>query len=456
MSGNGGLPVRAEAWSGGDTRLARSVARPLVRFLAQETASGVLLLLATAAALIWANSPYSEGYHHFWETEIDLMIGSWAPFAHGGHGLNLELFVNDVLMVLFFFVVGLEIKTELVTGDLSSPKEAALPALGALGGMIVPACIYALINLGGDGFDGWGVPMATDIAFAVGVLALLGPRIPSKLKLFVLALAIADDIGAILVIAVFYSEGLDYGWLSLALGGLLAVIVMQRARVWFTPVYVIVGVVIWYATFRSGVHATIAGVALGLLAPARPLLGLRAFERVEDYFSGDRTSAEELRDASWRIRETVPVTGRHLGLISPWTSFIVIPVFALANAGVTLSGDAVSAAVSSRVTLGVILGLVLGKPIGIWVATTLATRFTSVELPHGLTSMHILGAGAVAGIGFTVALFIGALAFEDPAFGEQATIGVLVSSLTATFLGFLILRRVPGPAPMPDLDDVKA
>lgn len=428
----------------------------MVRFLAQETASGLLLLLATAAALIWANSPFSEGYHHFWETEIDISIGSWMPLMLDGHSLNLELVVNDVLMVLFFFVVGLEIKSELVTGDLSSPKEAALPALAAIGGMVVPAGIYALINLGGDGISGWGVPMATDIAFAVGVLALLGPRIPSRLKLFLLALAIADDIGAILVIAVFYTEGLQFGWLGLAVAGLALVIVMQRSRVWFTPIYVMVGIVIWYATFRSGVHATIAGVALGLLAPARPLLGSRAFERVEDVVAGDNASSSELRDVSWKMRESVPVTGRLIGLLSPWTSFMIIPIFALANAGVTLSGEAVSAAASSRVTLGVIAGLVIGKPLGIWVTTMLATRYTSVELPAGLTSLHVLGAGAVAGIGFTVALFIGALAFDDPAIGEQATMGVLVASVSATLLGFLILRRIPGPAPKPDIHDIKA
>ena len=428
----------------------------MVRFLAQETASGVLLLLATAAALIWANSPFSEGYHHFWETEIELSIGSWMPLTIDGHALSLELVVNDILMVLFFFVVGLEIKTELVTGDLSSPKNAALPALAAIGGMAVPAGIYALINLGGEGISGWGVPMATDIAFAVGVLALLGPRIPSRLKLFVLALAIADDIGAIVVIAVFYSEGLQFGWLGAGVAGLALVGLMQRARVWFTPMYVLVGVFIWYATFRSGVHVTIAGVALGLIAPARPLLGSRAFERLEEVLTGGRATSREMRDATWGIRESVPVTGRLIGLLSPWTSFLVIPIFALANAGVTLSGDAVSDAASSRVTLGVIAGLVIGKPLGIWVTTMVATRFTPIELPAGLTSLHVLGAGAVAGIGFTVALFIGRLAFEDPAVGEQATMGVLVASVTATVVGFVILRRAPAPAPMPDLHDVKA
>ncbi len=428
----------------------------MVRFLAQETASGLLLLVATAAALIWANSPYSDSYHQFWETELDFAIGSWIPLQHNGHGLSLELVVNDILMVLFFFVVGLEIKTELVTGELSSLKAAALPAVAALGGMIVPAGIYAVINIGGEGFHGWGVPMATDIAFAVGVLALLGPRIPSRLKLFLLALAIADDIGAILVIAVFYSEGLQFGWLGLAIAGLVLVLIMQRNRVWFTPMYAIIGVIIWYATFRSGVHATIAGVALGLLAPARPLLGQRAFEWVEDFMSGDTATSNDLRNAGWKIRESVPVTGRLISVLAPWTSFVIIPIFALANAGVTLSGEAVADAATSRVALGVVAGLVVGKPVGIWLASMLATRFTSVELPPGLTSRHILGAGAVAGIGFTVALFIGALAFEDPAIGEQATMGVLVASVGATLLGFLILRGVPGPAPAPDLEEIKA
>ena len=428
----------------------------MVRFLAQETASGLLLLVAAAAALIWANSPFSDGYHHFWETEIELAIGSWTPLLLDGHALSLGLVVNDVLMVLFFFVVGLEIKAELVTGDLSSPKDAALPALAAVGGMAVPAAIYALINIGSEGISGWGVPMATDIAFAVGVMALLGPRVPSRLKLFLLALAIADDVGAIVVIAVFYSEGLSLGWLAAAIGGLGVVIAMQRSRMWFTPMYVIVGVIIWYATFRSGVHATIAGVALGLLAPARPLLGAKASERIRSVFSGESASPMELRDASWRIRESAPVTSRLIRLLSPWTSFLVIPIFALANAGVTLTGDAASAAARSNVTLGVIVGLVVGKPLGILLTTILATRFTSIELPDGVTPRHVLGAGAVAGIGFTVALFIGTLGFDDPALGEQATIGVLIASVTSAVIGFCILRGTKGPSPMPDMHEVKA
>jgi len=436
------LKVRPETWSGGNTPLARNLARPMVRFLAQETASGILLLVATAAALIWANLPgeLGETYHHFWETHFQLQIGAWDVFDK-----PLEAVVNDALMVLFFFVVGLEIKSELVVGDLSDPRVAALPAIAALGGMVVPAGLYLLVTFGGEGVDGWGVPMATDIAFAVGVLALLGPSIPQRLKLFLLTLAIVDDIGAILVIAAFYTRGLRFDWLALAVGLVVMIVLLKRFRVWFTPVYVIIGIVVWYATFKSGVHATIAGVALGLLAPARPLLGERAFETVEDVLSGDTADPEALRNAKWKIRESVAITSRLTQLVSPWTSFVIIPVFALANAGIPLSGDSFSAVTSSQVTIGIIAGLVIGKPLGVTLATWLAVRFNLAELPGGLNMRHVLGGGAVAGIGFTVALFIARLAFVDgeghsSALLDEAIIGILIASLLATILGWLILR----------------
>ncbi len=444
----GSIQVRREAWSGGDTRLAKTVARPMVRFLAQEAASGVLLLLATAIALIWANSQWSDSYHHLWETEVDIAIGSWMPFLHNGHGLSLELWVNDALMALFFFVVGLEIKAELVVGDLRDPKIAALPAIGALGGMIVPAGLYFLLNLGGEGIDGWGIPMATDIAFAVGVLALLGNSVPRKLKLFLLTLAIVDDIGAILVIAIFYTSSIHFNWLIAAVVGLAFTYGMQRAKVWYTPVYVLVGVFVWYATFRSGVHATIAGVALGMLTPAKPLVGPRRFESLEDVFSGDSADPAGLRDANWKIRESVSVCSRQLSVVSPWTSFFVIPIFALANAGIELSGEAVSNATTSRVTLGIILGLVVGKPLGIYAFSVLAARSGLAVLPEGVTMRHVLGAGAVAGIGFTVALFINNLAFDDlPEIKDQAVMGILFASVAASVVGALILRGAPPAEP---------
>ncbi len=438
----GSLKIRKETWTGGDTPLARVVARPLVRFLAQETASGILLLMATAAALIWVNSPWGDSYETFWETHLAITVGDTELLD-----LSLHAWVNDALMALFFFVVGMEIKSELVSGELRNPRVAALPAFGALGGMIVPALLYVVLNVGQGTASGWGIPMATDIAFAVGVLALLGPRVPQALKLFLLTLAIVDDIGAILVIALFYTEQIELGWLALA-GALLVLIASLRPlRVWYQPLYVVLGSSVWFATHESGVHATIAGVVLGLMAPGTPLLGHRAFETVEDYLTGDRVSPASLRDASFRLRESVPVTGRLTALLSPWTSFVIVPVFALANAGVELSGGAISSAFGSTVTLGIIVGLVVGKPIGIYLFSVVALQTRLAALPDGLRRAHLLGAGAVAGIGFTVALFITSLAFDDPGIQEEAVIGVLVASIAATLLGWLVLRLLDEPEP---------
>lgn len=431
----GSLPVREETWSGGDTRFARVVARPMVKFLAQETASGVLLLVATAAALIWVNSPFGDSYERFWETHVAINIGT-----HHFLDLSLHGWVNDALMALFFFVVGLEIKSELVNGELRDPRVAALPAIGALGGMVVPALFYVALNFGTETSNGWGVPMATDIAFAVGVLALLGPRVPQRLKLFLLTLAIVDDIGAIIVIAIFYTSSISLGWLAAAFGLTLVIVALRPLRVWYQPVYVLLGSAVWFATHESGVHATIAGVALGLLAPAKPLLGNRAFESVEDVLAGETADPVTLRDANFKIRESVPVTARLTTLLSPWTSFLVIPIFALSNAGVKLSGEAVSAAASSTVTWGIIVGLVVGKPLGIYFFSSFAIQSKIAVLPAGLRRVHLLGAGAVAGIGFTVALFIATLAFEDPQVSEQAVMGILVASVLATIVGGLILR----------------
>ena len=413
----------------------------------RETASGVLLLLAAALALVWVNLPgeLGESYHRLWETHLDLSIGSWTIWDE-----SLEHVVNDALMVLFFFVVGLEIKSELVVGDLRDPRVAALPAIGALGGMVTPALIYVAVTAGTAATNGWGVPMATDIAFAVGVLALLGPMVPQRLKLFLLTLAIVDDIGAILVIAVFYTTSIQFGWLTLAIALVVLMIVMTRLRVWYSPIYAVIGIVVWYATFKSGVHATIAGVVMGLLAPARPLLGTRALERVEDIFSGDGTDPNRILDANWKLKETISVTTRMAQLVSPWTSFVIVPVFALANAGIVLSGSTFGDAITSRVTWGIVLGLVVGKTFGVSLFTYLAVRMNVASLPQGVTLRHVVGAGAVAGIGFTVALFIAKLAFVDAdgealPFLDGAILGILGASLIATTLGWLLLRRAASP-----------
>ncbi len=453
MSSKPNLSVNQETWSGSNNPLAKVVARPMVRFLRQEAASGLLLIVATIVALLWANFAF-DSYETFWDYHLKIEIGGWKFLDKG-----LKLVVNDALMVIFFFVVGLEIKSELVGGDLSNPRVAALPAIAALGGMIVPAGLFLLLNVGGEGAGGWGIAMATDIAFAVGVLALFGNRIPQKLKLFLLTLAIVDDIGAIAVIALFYTEAIKMGWLALAVGGIILVVALTRFRVWYQPVYVLIGFVVWYATFRSGVHATIAGVVLGFLAPAKPLLGERMFESVEDFFSGDDPAdITQVRDLSFQAREQIPVTQRLLTLISPWSSFLIIPIFALANAGIKLTGDKVSDASGSAVTWGIILGLVVGKPVGIFLFTWLATKLKLATLPERVSWIHVLGGGAVAGIGFTVALFIGELAYEASesasaaeielaeALQDQAIMGILLASLLASLVGagILLFAKAPG------------
>jgi len=342
-------------------------------------------------------------------------------------------------------VVGLEIKRELVMGELREFRAALLPAAAALGGMVVPALVYFALNSSGDASAGWGIPMATDIAFAVGVLSLLGPRIPTSLKIFLLTLAIVDDIGAILVIAVFYTEKLAAEWLLLAFAVAVVVRLLTKARVWYTPIYAVLGTVMWYAIFESGVHATIAGVVMGLLAPAKPLIEedhhVVAFQRsgVTD------VDAHSLRRMAFEISETVPVTERLENLLHPLTGFIILPLFALANAGIILSVDSITAAASSGITLGVSLGLVVGKIIGVSVFTLLAVRFGLCSLPAGASSRHVVGIAAMAGIGFTVSLFITGLAFSDPVLQDEAKIGILVASLVAALLGAFILR---GARPM--------
>ncbi len=448
MSAHNSLPIRDVAFSGSDNALARGVVRPVATFLGRETAAGILLIVATAVALVWANVDI-DSYHHFWEIEASIEFGSFHLVE------PLEALVNDALMALFFFVVGMEIKSELVLGDLRNPRIAALPAIGALGGMVVPALAYFALNPTGPEATGWGIPMATDIAFAVGVLALVGNRVPKQLSLFLLTLAIVDDIGAIGVIAIFYTSDVSLGWLGWAVAGLFLVLWLQRMRVWFTPVYALIGAFVWYATFESGVHATIAGVALGLLTPARPLIGQQALGGV--FEAKDFADPGAARDARFQIREQVGVTARLITLLSPFTSYLIVPVFALANAGILLSGDVVSEAITSSVTLGIVLGLVVGKPLGIYLFSLVALRSGVATLPASLKQIHILAVGAVAGIGFTVALFINGLAFEgsdlEP-IKDQATIGVLIASLLATIAGFAIIRMThsnEGATPESDL-----
>ena len=433
--------VARPTWVASDRVLARYVARPVLRFIHLEVASGVLLLVATAAALIWANSAWSDSYGEFWHAHVAIGVGSWHL------EMSLAHFVNDGLMALFFFVVGLEIKRELVTGELADRRAAALPAIAAVGGMVVPALFFVAFAWGSSGVRGWGIPMATDIAFAVGVVALLGSRVSPRLKLFLLTLAIVDDIGAIAVIAIFYSEGLSLTWLGVAVALLLSLRFLRRVRVWTTPVYAVVGAVVWYATYKSGVHATIAGVAMGLMTPALPLLSREEADDIADDLV--EPSAEQVRDAAFRIRECVSVGSRLETLLHPFTSFVIIPIFALANAGIVLSGSTIADSITSPVTLGVVAGLVIGKPVGITLFTYVATRF-GFDLPDGINWRQFVGMGMAAGIGFTVSIFVTGLAYADPALADSAKIGILGASFLAAVGALLILRtndRTPVPAP---------
>jgi len=423
-------------WIGSDRTLARRVGRPVREFLAIEAAGGVLLIAATVAAMVWANSPWSGGYHSLFESDINLQFGSILTLD-----LSVEAWINDALMALFFFVVGLEIKRELVSGELKDPRAAALPAIAAVGGMVVPALIYVAFNLGGA-THGWGIPMATDIAFALGVVSLLGSRVPGAMKVFLLTLAIVDDIGAIVVIAVFYTTDLSLGWLAIAAVLLLVVIIMKAARIRYIPAYIFVGIFVWLAVFESGVHATIAGVLLGLLTPALPLKpDVPEDQDFVRQVMGGEASAPLVRRASFDLNEQVSVAERLADFLHPYTSFIIIPLFALSNAGIEISREALSVAATSDVTLGVVFGLVVGKLVGISAFAWIGVKSGMSKMPRGANWTHVIGLAAIGGIGFTVSLFVTGLAFENPLFTDDAKIGIVVASVVASVVGSLILIR---------------
>lgn len=436
-------------WLRSERAIPRRLLRPLQQFLETEHAGGVVLLVATVVALIWANSPWGHTYRSFWHAELRVELGVWS-LSH-----DLREWVNDALMVLFFFVVGLEIKRELVTGELREPRQAALPALAAAGGMLVPALLYVALNRPGtEEFRGWGIPMATDIAFALGVLALVGRGVPGSLKAFLLALAIVDDIGAIAVIALFYSGRISWPALAAAAALLGTVVLLRELQVRYTVVYAALGVAVWLATLQSGVHATVAGVALGLLTPAVP------FQRPRAVREEAARVAEAVQDRPWPpdadahhwlrlgslAREAVSPVARLEALLHPWTSFVVVPVFALANAGVSLSPAAAREALADPVALGVLVGLVVGKPVGITLAAWVGTRAGLARLPVGVGWSQVAGVGAVAGIGFTVSLFISELAFVTEATAEVAKVGILSASVVASVLGWAVLRVAGRPA----------
>ena len=421
----------------------------VLRFLANEAGSAVFLLSATLVALVWANSPWSDTYATVWSTTAGLHIG--------GIGLDLDLhhWVNDAAMAVFFLVVGLEINREVTSGELRSRRTVAVPALGALGGLVVPALIYLALNTGTPAAHGWGVAMSTDTAFLVGVLALFGPACPDRLRLFLLTLAIVDDIGAITVMAVFYTPHVHVAALAVAGGVVVAILVMRWLRVWLLAPYVLAAIALWLAVHASGVHATLAGVLIGLLVPS----GRSRRAEVEDVARyADRLAHEATADrvhlTELAARAAVPASDRLQRVLHPWSAYVVVPLFGLANAGVRLDGAALRAAATSSVTIGVAVALVVGNTIGIFGMSALAIRGGLGELPGRVRYGHLLGGAMLAGIGFTISLFIADLAFADPALVEQAKIGILAGSLTAAVLGSVLLRILGERLPLcsPDAD----
>lgn len=380
----------------------RKVVDPVADFLHEETAGGFALLAGAALALLWVNLGGADSYESLWGQHIRIGAGDVAIDE------DLRHWVNDGLMVLFFFLISLEIKRELVTGDLREPRAAALPVIAALGGVLVPVVIFFAIAGGGEVNDGWGVPMATDAAFALGVLAILGDRVGVGVKLFLVTIAVVDDVMAICVIAVAYAGDLSTAWLLAAGAGLLAVVALRRVGVGSVLAYVPLGIAIWIATHESGVHATLAGVALGLLTPAKPVDGRQVLEELEDR-------------------------------VHPVSSYLVLPLFALANAGVVLGGSALGESNGARLALAIAVALTVGKFVGISGAALLALRLRLGSLPKGVDLRGVLGAAALGGIGFTVSLFIAPLAYPDAVLVDAAKIGILSGSLASAVVGIAIL-----------------
>ncbi|MBK5232972.1 MAG: Na+/H+ antiporter NhaA [Thermoleophilia bacterium] len=380
-------------------------------FIRSEVSGGVVLLVAAVAAVIWANAPFGDTYESFWHSTLTIGVGNFSISE------DLQHWVNDALMVIFFFVVGLEIKRELIVGELNDRAKATLPIIAAAGGVALPALIFLALNATGNGVDGWAIPMATDIAFAVAVLALLGDRIPSGVRLLLLSIAIVDDIFAITVIAFFYTDGISFAWLALGVGSLGGIALMRRFGVSRIALYAMVGLVVWLGFFESGVHATIAGVLLGLMTPARPVEGRKRV--LEDLEHG----------------------------LHPYSSLIIVPLFALANAGIVINATIAGDAVASSVFWGIALGLILGKLFGISLATFAAERFGLGKVPEGVETAHIWGIAALGGIGFTVSLFISGLAYDVPETVDVAKMGIFAASLISAVLGSILLTRRTSPPP---------
>ena len=424
---------------------------PVQRFIHEEAAGGILLLIAAVSALVLANSPLDHAFEEIWETHL----------AFGFHDFlldkTLHFWINDALMAVFFFVVGLEIKRSLLLGELASVRRATLPIVAALGGMILPAAFYLLLNSDGEAARGWGIPMSTDIAFSLGVLALLGTRAPLSLKVFLTAFAIVDDIGAITVIAIFFTESINWVNLGVGVGLLFLLVALNVSGVRNTLVYFLVSVVIWVSFFESGIHATVSGVLIAMTIPMRVRIDPEQFvargRTLMDLFEREgsggarrgtyalttetqRGVLEELEDASKEVESPLQ---RLEHVLHPWVAFAIMPVFALSNAGVSL-GEGAAGALASPVTVGIIVGLVIGKPIGIILFAWIAVKTGIASLPSDISWVQIAGAALLGGVGFTMAIFVTGLAFTDEALVLQSKLAILIASLAAGALGYLLIR----------------
>jgi NhaA family Na+:H+ antiporter len=423
--------------------------KPINEFLHQEASGGILLMICTVIALVWANTAFAHTYHELWHTHFIVSLGSLLTLDYSIHH-----WINDGLMAIFFFTVGLEIKRELLVGELSSIQKASLPIAGALGGMIVPAILYTIFNTGGEGARGWGIPMATDIAFVVGIMALLGPRVPLTLKIFVLALAIADDIGAVLVIAIFYTAEISTTALIIAAIVIVILITLNRLGTKSLIPYTILGVILWLAFLKSGVHATIAGVLLAFTIPAVSRYDtnkfsekvkqlIKSFDEKGDHWKNVLNNSERQHDVlaiEESCEKILTPLQRFEHSLHPWVAFFIIPVFALANAGVTLAGLDILESLFSPVSIGIIAGLFVGKQFGIFAFSFIAVKLKLASLPEGVNWKNLYGAGILAGIGFTMSLFIAGLAFNNPALIDLSKIGILTGSLLSGVVGFLFLK----------------
>ncbi|MBC8207799.1 MAG: Na+/H+ antiporter NhaA [Desulfobulbaceae bacterium] len=424
------------------------VTRPFYWFFKKLTTSGFLLLSATLLAMIWANL-FPAAYNHLWHTPISISLGD----LHLSK--SLLHWIDEALMTLFFFVVGLEIKREIMVGELSSVRKAILPVAGAAGGMIVPALVYAMLNMGGEGAKGWGIPMATDIAFALAILSLITKKVPFGVKIFLSALAIADDIGAVLVIALFYTTSIHWMSLGVAAFLLLGLAIANFFSVRTAVIYGLLGIGIWLAFLSAGIHATVAGVLVAFFIPARGKYDTGKFYH-EAHALLERINCRNNKDCGHTILSNpdhlnavmsielachnteTPLQRLEHGLHA-WVTYLIVPLFAMANAGVVIDWRGLDMMMTNSITQGIILGLVIGKPLGIILFTWMASKTFNAPLGHGITWSHIFGAGCLAGIGFTMSIFITGLSFQDPILVDLAKVGIIAASLLSTGAGLLIL-----------------